>query len=93
MRRASNFATFLLAAMLVPAGAAAGVAETIPCNLRTRWYYAEPVLKRGGQVGGKDAKTVARENLQYVLDNEHCAENPGDGEFSKKAARKLIKDL
>lgn len=64
-----------------------------PCNLRTRWYFAETVLKRGEKVGGKDAKAVARENLQYVLDNEHCAENPGDGELSKKAARKLIKDL
>lgn len=64
-----------------------------PCNLRTRWYFAETVLKRGEKVDGRPAKTVARENLQYVLDNEHCAENPGDGELSKTAARKLIKDL
>lgn len=64
-----------------------------PCNLRTRWYYAETVLKRGEKVDGRSAKTVARENLQYVLDNEHCAENPGDGELAKAAARKLIKNL
>lgn len=60
-----------------------------PCNLRTRWYLGETILKRGA----KDAKALAKEHFEYVANNEHCEKNPGDGELAKKAAAKLLKEM
>lgn len=67
--------------------------EAVPCNLRTRFYYAETVLALGGKIGGKDAKDVAKEQLKLVIDGTHCEANPGDGELAKKWAKKQLKDL
>ena len=64
-----------------------------PCNLRTRVYYAETLIKKGGKADGKDAKDVAKEQLQYVLANPHCASNPPDGEMQKAKAKKILDGL
>ena len=64
-----------------------------PCNLRTRVYFAETILKNGKEVDSKPAKTVAKENLQFVLDNKHCDANPPDGEQAKRNAKKLLDSL
>lgn len=64
-----------------------------PCNLRTRVYYAETLIKKGGKVDGKKAEDVAKEQLEYVLANPHCSENPPDGEMAKAKAKKILADL
>ncbi len=67
--------------------------EATPCNLRTRLYYAETILKAEDPVDGTSAKEAAREHLQYVLDHEHCKDNPGDGALSKRLASEILKKL
>jgi hypothetical protein len=64
--------------------------DATPCNLRTRVYYAETLIKKGGKVDGKDAKDVAKEQLQYVADHDNCADNPDDGTLYKKKAKKIL---
>ena len=64
-----------------------------PCNLRTRVYFAETILKNGGKVDGKDAKVAAKEQLEYVLANPHCEANPPDGEQAKRNAKKILDGL
>lgn len=64
-----------------------------PCNLRTRLYYAETLLKKGGKVDGKDAKAVAKEQLEFIGANPHCEANPPDGEMAKTKAKKLLETL
>jgi len=67
--------------------------EATPCNLRTRLYYAETLIKKGGKVGDREAKDLAKEELQFVLDHDHCADNPEDGELAKRKAKIVIGKL
>ena len=63
--------------------------DATPCNLRTRLYYAETLLKRDDK-GDKDE---AKAQLQYIADHDHCADNPDDGVLSKKRAAALSATL
>lgn len=64
--------------------------ENVPCNLRTHVYYADTLLAKGGKVDGKKAEEIAKEHLQYALDNTHCPSNPGDGDLAKKWAKSRL---
>ena len=67
--------------------------EAVPCNLRTHVYYADTVLKKGDDVGGREAEDVAKEHYRHVLENEHCPSNPGDGDLAKKWAKERLAEL